>query len=266
MSVGVRLRASVGCRAVEVRDRVEETRQDWQLRRVDEGSQGVRLLCDEPPNWFRSADCGDADRFGGGRDAGSQSTRAAGERSRQQSAKPVPGDVRSRSRDEPDPRDSVRVTGLVMLQVLQDGHGPHGMADKHQVAGGRRRVDDGVEVTGELPEGVAKDAAATGTAVSALVVRDYPNVRVTRCQMTCLAPPTVPVAHESVQENHRHIRDFRTNLSRHQAKPVGCGDGNASCCYRVHQRCQRSIVEMPLVVPALKPQLQIVQADRKQRQ
>jgi hypothetical protein len=85
--------------------------------------------------------------------------------------------------------------------------------------------------------------------------------------MTCLAPPTVPAAQESVQENHRHIRDFGTNLSRHQGKPVGCcGDGNPLCCYWVHQRGQRLIVEMPLVVPALKPQLQVVHADRRQRQ
>ena len=197
---------------------------------------------------------------------GGQSTRTAGEPSSQQSAEPVPGDVRSRSGDEPDSGDSVRVTGLVMLQVLQDGHGPHGMADEHDVAGRCRRVDDGVEVTGELPEGVAEGAAATGAAVSALVVGDYADVRVTRCQMTCLAPPTVPVAQESVQENHRQIRDFGTNLSRHQGKPVGCGDGNPLCCYWVHRRCRRLIVEMPLVVPALKPQLQVVHADRKQRQ
>jgi hypothetical protein len=111
-----------------------------------------------------------------------------------------------------------------MLQVLQDGHGPHGMADEHEVAGRRRCVDDGVEVTGELAEGVAQDAAATGVAVSALVVGDYADVRVTRCQMTCLAPPTVRVAQESVQENHRHIRDFGTDLSRHQGKPIGGGD------------------------------------------
>ena len=123
-----------------------------------------------------------------------------------------------------------------------------------------------VSRSGELPEGVAEGAAATGAAVSALVVGDYTDVRVTRCQMTCLAPPTVPVAQESVQENHRQIRDFGTNLSRHQGKPVGCGDENPLCCYWVHQRGQRLIVEMPLVVPALKPQLHVVHADRKQRQ
>jgi hypothetical protein len=55
-------------------------------------------------------------------------------------------------------------------------------------------------------------------------------------------------------------------LSRHERKPVDCGDGNRLCCYWVHQRGQRLIVEMPLVVPALKPQLQVVHADRKQRQ
>lgn len=121
-----------------------------------------------------------------------------------------------------------------MLQVLQDGHGPHGMADEHDVAGGRRRVDDGVEVTGELPEGVAEGAAATGAAVSALVVSDYPDVGVTRCQMTCLAPPTARVAQQSMQKNHRQIRDFGTNLSCRQGKPVGCRDGNALCCYWVH--------------------------------
>jgi hypothetical protein len=77
---------------------------------------------------------------------------------------------------------------------------------------------------------------------------------------------TVPVAQESVQENHRHIRDFGTNLSRHQRKPVGCGDGNPLCCYWVHRRGQRLIVEMPPVVPALKPRLQVVHADRKRRQ
>jgi hypothetical protein len=68
------------------------------------------------------------------------------------------------------------------------------MADEHDVAGGCGRVDDGVEVTGELPDGAAEGAAATGVAVSALVVGDYPDVRVTRCQMTCLATPTVNVA------------------------------------------------------------------------
>jgi hypothetical protein len=87
-----------------------------------------------------------------------------------------------------------------------------------------------VSRSGELPEGVAEGVAATGAAVSALVVGDYTDVRVTRCQMTCLAPPTVPVAQESVQENHRQIRDFGTNLSRRQGKPVGCGDGNPLCC------------------------------------
>ena len=139
---------SVSCCAVEVRDGVEESRHDWQLRCVDEGSQGGSLLCDESPYWFGRADCGDADRIGGGGDVGGQSIRTAGEPRSQQSAEPVPFDVRSRSGDEPDSRDSVRVTGLVMLQVLQDGHGPHGMADEHNVAGGCRRVDDGVEVTG----------------------------------------------------------------------------------------------------------------------
>jgi hypothetical protein len=82
-----------------------------------------------------------------------------------------------------------------------------------------------------LPEGVAEGAAATGAAVSALVVGDDPDVGVTRCQMICLAPPTVAVAQESVQENHRHICDFGTNLSRRQGKAVGCGDGNPLCCY-----------------------------------
>jgi hypothetical protein len=91
--------------------------------------------------------------------------------------------------------------------------------------------------------------------MSALVVGDYADVRVTRSQMTCLAPPTVPVAQESVQENHRHIRDFGTNLSRHQGKPVGRGDGNPLCRYWDDQRGQRLIVAMPLVIPALKPQL-----------
>src|ERR1700681_1836327 len=119
-----------------------------------------------------------------------------------------------------------------MLQVLQDGHGPHGMADEHDMAGGCGRVDDRVEVTGEVPEGVAEGAAATGAAVSALVVCDYADVGVTRCQMICLAPPTVAVAQESVQQNHRHIPDFGTNLSRHQGKPIGCGDGNLlRCCW-----------------------------------
>ena len=150
---------SVSCGAVEVRDRVEETRQDWQLRRVNESSQGRRLLCAKSPYWFRGADYGGADRFNGGGHVSGQSIRTAGERSSQQSAEPVPGDVRSRSGDEPNSLDSVRVTGSVMLQVLQDGHRPHGMADEHDVAGGRRRVDDGVEVTGELPEGVAEGAA-----------------------------------------------------------------------------------------------------------
>ena len=257
---------SVSCCAVEVRDRAEETRQDWQVRRVDEGSQGGRLLRDESPYWFRGADCGGADRFGGGGDAAGQRTGTAGERSSQQSGKPIPGDVRSRSRDEPNSHDSVRVTGLVMLQVLQDGHGPHGMADEHDVAVGCRRVDDGVEVTGELPDCATEGAPATGATVSALVVGDYADVRVARCQMTCLAPPTAPVAQESVQENHRQIRNFGTNLSRRQGKPVGCDDGNPLCCYWVHQRGQQLIVEMPLVVPALKPQLQVVHADRKRRQ
>jgi hypothetical protein len=84
--------------------------------------------------------------------------------------------------------------------------------------------------------------------------------------MICLTPPTVPVAQESMQENNRHIRDFRTNLSRRQGKPVGCGDGNPLCCYWIHWRDQGSVVEMPVMVPALKPQLQVVHADRKQRQ
>jgi len=57
---------SVGCCAIEVRDRVEETRQDWQLRRVDEASQGGRLLCDGSPYWLHGADCGGADRSGKG--------------------------------------------------------------------------------------------------------------------------------------------------------------------------------------------------------
>jgi hypothetical protein len=103
-------------------------------------------------------------------------------------------------------------------------------------AGGCRRVDDGVEVTGELSEGVAESAAATGAAVSALVVGDDADVGVTRCQMICLATPTVPVAQQSMQENHRQIGDFGTSLSRHEGKPVGCGDGNRLCCYWVHQR------------------------------
>jgi len=196
---------------------------------------------------------------------GGQGTRTAGKRSSQHSAEPVRGDVGSRSGDEPDSGDSVRVTGLVMLQVLRDGHGPHGMADEHDVTGGCR-VDDGVEVTGELPEGVAEGAPANGAAVSALVVGDYADVRVARCQMTCLPPPTAPVAQESVQENHRQIRDFGTNLSRRQSKQVGCGDGNPLSCYWVHRRGQRLIVEMPPVVPALEPQLQIVHAEPKQRQ
>jgi len=156
---------------------------------------------------------------------GGQSTHTADEPSGEESAEPVLGDARSRSGDEPDTPDSVRVPGLVMLQVLQDGHGPHGMADEHDMAGGRRCVDDGIEVTGELPEGVAEGAPATGAAVSALVVRDYADVRVTRCQMACLALPTVTVAQKSVQENHRHICDFGTNLPRSQGKPVGCGYG-----------------------------------------
>jgi hypothetical protein len=70
----------------------------------------------------------------------------------------------------------------------------------------------------------------------------------------------------AVQQNHRQIRDFGTNLPRHQGKPVGCGDANPLCCYWVHRRGRRSIVEMPLLVPALKPQLQVVHAERKQRQ
>jgi hypothetical protein len=41
---------------VEVRDRVEETRHDRQLGRVDEGSQGGRLLGDGSPYWLRGAD------------------------------------------------------------------------------------------------------------------------------------------------------------------------------------------------------------------
>ena len=163
---------SVSCCAVEVRDRVEEARHDWQMRRVDKGRQGRRLLCDQSPYWFRGADCGGTDRFGRGGDAGGQRTRTAGEGSSQQSAEPVPGDVRSHSGDEPDSHDSVRVTGMVMLQVLQDGHGPHGMADEHDVAGGCRRVDDGVEVTCELPDCAVEGAPATGAAVSALVVGD----------------------------------------------------------------------------------------------
>jgi hypothetical protein len=64
-------------------------------------------------------------------------------------------------------------------------------------------------------------------------------------------------------ENHRHIRKLGTNWSRHQGKPVGCGDGSPLCCYWVHQRGQRLIVAMPLVVPALEPRLQVVHADRK---
>ena len=197
---------------------------------------------------------------------GGQRARTAGEPCAEESAEPVPGDVRSRSGDQPDSPDSVRVTGLVMLQILQDGHGPHRMADEHDMAAGRRRVDDGVEVTGELPEGVAQGAAATGVAVSALVVGDHADVRVTRCQMICLAAPTVPVAQKSVQENYRHIRDFGTDLSRSQRKPVGCGDGNPLCCDRVHLRGRRLFMEMPLVIPALKPKLQVVHADCKQRQ
>jgi hypothetical protein len=53
------------------------------------------------------------------------------------------------------------------------------MADEHDAAGGCRCLDDGVEVTGELREGVAEGAAATGAAVSALVVGDDADVRVT---------------------------------------------------------------------------------------
>jgi hypothetical protein len=55
-------------------------------------------------------------------------------------------------------------------------------------------------------------------------------------------------------------------LSRRQRKPVGCRDGKPSCCDWIHRSDQRLIVEMPLVVPALKPQLQVVHAERKQRQ
>ena len=65
---------------------------------------------------------------------------------------------------------------------------------------------------------------------------DHADVGVTRCQMTCLVPPTVPVAQQSVQKDHRQIRAFGTNLSRHQAKPVGCGDGNPLRCCWVHRR------------------------------
>src|SRR6185312_1108514 len=128
--------------AVEVRDRVEETRHDWQLRSVDQGSQAGRLLGDESPYWLRSADSGGANRLRVGGGTGCQSTRTAGERSSEQSAEPASGDVCSRSGDKPDSCDSVRVTGLVMLQVLQDGHGPHGMADEHDAAGGCRCLDD----------------------------------------------------------------------------------------------------------------------------
>ena len=159
----------VGCGAVEVRDRVQETRHDWQLRSGDEGRQGGRLLGGQSPYWLGGADGGGADRFGGGGDVGGQRTRTPGERGGQQSAQPVAGDVGGRRGDEPDSGDSVRVTGVVMLQVLQDGHGPHGMADEHDVAGGCRRVDDGVEVTGELPEGVAEGAAGVPEAA---VLRD----------------------------------------------------------------------------------------------
>jgi len=84
--------------------------------------------------------------------------------------------------------------------------------------------------------------------------------------VTCLVPPTVPVAQESLQENYRQIRDFGTNLSRRQVNPVRCEDGNPLCCYWIHWRDQGSVVEMPVMVPALKPQLQVVHADRKQRQ
>src|ERR1700739_4904647 len=94
---GCAAEGSVSCCAVEVRDRVEETRHDWQLRRVDEGSQGGRLLCDESPYWFRGADGGGAERFAGGGNVGGPNTRTPGERSSQQSAEPVPGDVRGRS-------------------------------------------------------------------------------------------------------------------------------------------------------------------------
>src|SRR5262249_41634673 len=103
----------------------------------------------------------------------------------------------------PDSGDSVDVSGLLVLQVLQDGHRPHGMADEHDLAAGRGRVDDGVEVTGQLPQGVAACAPSTGAAVSALVVGDYADVGMARCQMTGLALPTAAVAHESVQEYHR---------------------------------------------------------------
>lgn len=92
---------------------------------------------------------------------GRESTSSDGERTSQQSAEPMPGNVPSRSGDEPDSDDSFRGTRLMMLQVLQDGHGPHGMAHEHDMAGGCRRVDHGVEVTGELPDCVAEGAAAT---------------------------------------------------------------------------------------------------------
>jgi hypothetical protein len=55
-------------------------------------------------------------------------------------------------------------------------------------------------------------------------------------------------------------------LSGHQGKPIGCGDANPLRCCWDHRRGQRLIVEMPRVVPALKPQLQVVHADAKQRQ
>lgn len=84
--------------------------------------------------------------------------------------------------------------------------------------------------------------------------------------MTYLALPTIPVAQESMQENHRQIRDFGTNLSRRQGKPVGCGDRKPLCCYWVHQRGQRLIVEMAPMVPALKPRLKVVHAEPEQGQ
>ena len=75
--------------------------------------------------------------------------------------------------------------------------------------------------------------------MAALVVGDYADVGLTQSQVTCLATPAVRVAQQSVQENHRQVRDLGTNSSRHQGKSVaavmnGCaGD-------RVHQRGQRS--------------------------
>jgi hypothetical protein len=77
---------------------------------------------------------------------------------------------------------------------------------------------------------------------------------------------TVPVAQESVQENHRHIRDFGTNLSRREGKTVGCGDGNPLRCCWLHRHGERLIVAMAPVVPALKPQLQVVHANPEERQ